>query len=149
MKRGISLVVLVITIIVSTILVGVIVINATDAISGADKMNLQSDISQLEILMSTYKIRKNGVIDFETVNVDLSNFDEFKLQQFEGETIVDNLVSLYIIDLEKIDAENVSYGKLEEGEKDRYLYSITTGKVYYEQGLIVDGNTYYYVQNEE
>ena len=33
----------------------------------------------------------------------------------------------------------------EKGEKDRYLYSSKTGKVYYEKGLQTDDGVYYYV----
>lgn len=149
MKKGISLIVLVITIIVLTILAGVVIFNTENTMSNAEKSKLKIDIVNLESLMSTYKLRKNGNIKFQTTEFDTSALNSTELQQFDGETISNNKVKLYIIEFEEIDAENVNYGNLVNGSKDRYLYSIDTGKVYYEQGLEIDNITYYHVENGE
>lgn len=149
MKKGISLIVLIITIIVLVILSGIVVINSNVMLVNADKHKLQIDISQLESLMNTYKIRKNGNISFEKVEFNVSSLSAIELGQFEGETIVNNKVTLYVIDLLEIDAEAVNYGNLKQGPNDRYLYSIETGKVYYEKGLKIDNVKYYYVENGE
>lgn len=149
MKKGISLVVLVITVIVIGILTGVIIYSSGNAVANTEKAKLQIDIVQLEALMNTYKIRKNGNIGFETVNFNTSNLNSTELEQFEGETITNNTVQLYVIDLYEIDAEAVNYGDLKLGSTDRYLYSSVTGKVYYEKGLEIDNITYHYVENGE
>ena len=149
MKKGVSMIVLIITIIVMIILTGVIVITSSSTIVGTEKYKLQIDIAQIETLMNTYKIRKNGNISFDKVIFDTSILSEQEITQFEGETIVDNNIELYVVDLLEIDAEQSNYGNLKLGPKDRYLYSITTGKVYYEQGLKIDDITYYYVENGE
>ena len=147
MKKGISLIVLAITIIVMIILLGVIVITSSPTVASTEKYRLQMDISQLETLMNTYRIRKNGKITFETVLFDTSYLSLQELQQFEGETIEDNNIKLYVVDLKEIDAEQVNYGNLKQGATDRYLYSLKTGRVYYEQGLKVEDITYYYVED--
>lgn len=149
MKKGISLVVLLITIIILVILTGIITISSTSTLANVDKTKLQVDIAQLETLMNTYKIRKNGNIDFVSIAFSTSNLSSIELQQFAGEAIENDKVNLYVIDLYEIDAEEVNYGNLKLGDKDRYLYSINTGKVYYEQGLTIDNTTYYYVANGE
>lgn len=149
MNKGISLIVLIITIIIMVIIAGVIVVNSSSTISNTGKYQLQIDIAQLESLMNTYKIRKNGNINFETVEFNTLNLNSTELKQFDGETITDNIVELYVIDLYEIDAETVNYGNLKNGPTDRYLYSIETGKVYYEQGLEVNDTTYYYVEDGE
>lgn len=149
MKKGISLVILVITIIILIILTGVIIIRSSSAIVNTEKHKLQIDIAQLEALMNTYKIRKNGNIPFDVVELYTAYISSEELLQFEGENIVDNKIKLYVIELAEIDAEQVNYGNLKLGVKDRYLYSIDTGKVYYEQGLQVDNTTYYYVESGE
>lgn len=149
MKKGISLIVLIITVIVMIILTTVIVVSSSQTITTTDRYKLQIDIAQLEALMNTYKIRKNGNLDFETVGFDTTNLTSEELKQFEGEAIINSKIQLYIIDLYEIDAEEVNYGNLKQGATDRYLYSINTGKVYYEQGLDVNGITYYYVENGE
>lgn len=147
MKKGISLIVLAVTIIILVILAGVAVVKSTPILTNVDKAKLQTDIAQLEALMNTYKIRKNGNIGFEVVEFNTSGLTTTELQQFSGETITSSKISLYVIDLLEIDAQAVNYGNLELGTKDRYLYSDVTGKVYYEQGLEVEDITYYYVEN--
>lgn len=149
MKKGISLVVLIITIIVLAILMGIIIFNTENTMANTEKSKLKIDIVQLESLMNTYKLRKNGNIKFAIIDFDTSNLNSVELKQFDGETIDNNKIQLYIIELEEIDAENVNYGNLKYGNKDRYLYSLDTGKVYYEQGLKIDNITYYHMENGE
>lgn len=149
MKKGISLIMLVLTVIILTILAGVIIINSTGTIISADKSKLHADISQLEVLMNIYKTRKNGTINFEIVQFDTTQLSTNELKQFEGENIVDNRVYLYVIELYEIDAEETNYGNTKLGSDDRYLYSNITGKVYYERGLVADDITYYYIENGE
>lgn len=147
MKKGISLIILAVTIILLVILAGVVVVKSTPILINVDKAKLQTDIAQLEALMNTYRIRKNGNIGFEVVEFNTSGLTTTVLQQFSGETITSNKISLYVIDLLEIDAQEVNYGNLELGAKDRYLYSFVTGKVYYEQGLETEDTIYYYVTN--
>jgi len=146
-KKGISLMYLVITIVVLTILASIIIINTQYMFVNTERAKLQIDISQVEALMDTYKIRNNGNINFPTVAFDISNLSTAELEQFDGETIVDEKIFLYIVDLEAIDGESSNFGNLELGSKDRYLYSLTTGKVYYEQGIEIDGTMYYYIKD--
>ena len=86
---------------------------------------------------------------FETVEFNTADLSSAELEQFAGETIVNNTIELYVIDLYEIDAEAVNYGNLQNGSTDRYLYSINTGKVYYEKGLETEEGTYYYVVDGE
>jgi len=146
-KKGVSLIVLIITIIIMITLTGVVIINYNNAIGNTAKTQLQLDIVQLESLMNTYRIRKNGNIGFETVKFNTANLSSLELEQFEGENIVSGIIELYIIDLYAIDAEAVNYGNSKKGVTDRYLYSMTTGKVYYEHGLLDQDRTYYHIEN--
>ncbi len=149
MKKGISLIVLIITVTVLVILAGVVVVNTSGMFVNMELSKLQIDIAQLETLMNTYKIRHNGDIDFATVQFNLSSLSSEERLQFEGENVVDNKVSLYVVNLQEIDAEAINYGNLEQGINDRYLYSVTTGKVYYELGLKSDDIRYYYTKSGE
>lgn len=139
-KKGISLIVLVITIIVILILTGLVVVNGKDAYVEAQKTTLKTEIAQIETLTKNYYTRRSGNLDFVTIELTVPSA---YIEQFEGESIVSSKVTMYVIDLNKIDAEEVTYGNLEDGENDRYLYSTTTGKVYYEKGLDIDGKIYY------
>ena len=145
MRRGVSLIVLVITITIIVTLTGVVVINSNRAVGNTAITQLQLDIAQLENLMNTYKIRKNGNIGFEIVQFNTANLTQSQLEQFQGEVIRNNVIELYVIDLYEIDANAVNYGNLKSGANDRYVYSLNTGKVYYEKGLVMDDVVYYYV----
>ena len=147
MKRGISLIVLSITVILLVIITGVVVINSEYLVADTSVSQLTTDISQIQYLMQIYNKRKSGNIGFETATFDTSKLSDKELQQFSGENIVDNKINLYIIDLFEIDAETVNLGNQENGPADRYLYSNTTGKVYYEQGIKMDEQTYYYIES--
>lgn len=149
MKKGISLVVLILTIIIMVILAGIVVVNATGMFVDMELTKLKIDIAQLESLMNTYKIRVDGNINFPKTQLDLSKLSSDELLQFKGENIANNKVELYVIDLEDIDAEAVNFGNLKDGVSDRYLYSIITGRVYYELGLESDGIRYYHIKNGE
>lgn len=149
MKKGISLISLIITIIALIIVAGVIIINADYMIVNGDSAKLQTDIAQLESLMNVYKTRNSGNINFATTDFDVSKLSTTELQQFVGENIENNKIELYVIDLYEIDALNPSFGNLSGGNTDRYLYSITTGKVYYEMGIMIDGVRYYYINDGE
>jgi len=145
MKKGISLIVLVITIIVMIIITGVVVISGSSSLVETTKAQLETDIAQLESLMKIYARRTSNNLGFESVEFDTTTLTAAEKSQFEGETITDNKITLYVIDLAAIDAEAVNYGNLNDGQNDRYLYSITTGKVYYEKGLNVDNVNYYHI----
>lgn len=149
MKKGISIVSIVIAVIILIILAGIIIINTDSVFSDTSKVKLRTDISQLEALMRIYKTRKNGVINFNTVDFDTTTLSAEELEQFSGESIIDGKIKLYVIDLFEIDAEGVNYGNLKAGEKDRYLYSNITDKVYYEHGLPTNNITYYYMKDGE
>ena len=149
MKSGVSLVVLIITIIIMSILAGIAVANMNPIITNTEMDRLQMEIAQIEALMNIYIVRKNGIITFDTVELDVSSLSNEELRQFSGETITDKKVTLFVIDLLEIDAEEVIFGNLKLGPRDRYLYSNTTGKVYYEYGLEIGEITYYYVENGE
>ena len=146
MKKGISLIILIVTIVIMVILIGVVVIQGSNVLKGTQTNKLSIDISVLEGLMKTYITRKSGNIDFQTTTVNISSMTINEKAQFAGENVQDDEILLYIIEYEKIDAESLNYGNLEKGVKDRYLYSISTGKVYYELGLTENNTTYYYVK---
>lgn len=141
-KEGISLIILVITIIVMFIILGVVVINGDAIFGSTKKTKFFAEVEQVQSLMRTYVTRKGNIGAFETTTFDTSELTEDEKAQFNGETLQDDIVTLYVINLAEIDAEETNYGKGTDA-LDRYLYSETTKRVYYEKGLTVDQFTYY------
>ena len=145
-KKGVTLTMLAIILVLMSIILTVIVINGSDSYNSANKLKLQTEISQIEILVENY-IKRNSGINFASVELDTFSYTAEQLKQFEGENIVDNKIQLYVVELDKIDAKEVAYGAGKNGSTDRYLYSATTKKVYYEQGIKIDEVTYHRIGN--
>jgi len=89
-------------------------------------------------------MRNSGNIDFDEITVDLTTINSKYLNQFDGEKVTNNMINMYVIDLEKIGVENTTYGiELEEG--DVYLFSKETNTVYYKKGFETEKHVYYKV----
>jgi len=141
-KHGVTITMLVIIVVIMATLLTIVTINGTEIYNDAQKTKLQSEINQLEILVQNYLMR-NPNYNWSEVEIDLSEYSDNEKEQFNGENIVDDKIVLYVIDLLAIDAEETSYGSGSLGEKDRYLYSKNTKKIYYELGRTIGDNKYY------
>ena len=147
-KRGVTLVTLSIIGAVMAILVAAVIPTAYNTHNEVKKTKFQTEISQIEVLVANY-IRRNSGNDLTSYEWETTTLPGFDTEQFDGEIITDNKITMYIVDLKKIDAEEVNYGMLENGITDRYLYSEQTGHVYYEKGENFGGKIYYRVPELE
>lgn len=145
MKRGITLVVLVITIITMLILTGVITISALDIVTratintfGVEIVNIQNAVSEYYYRHEEYPTRGDYVLDITTIESD-------SLSQFDIETITDNKINLKIADLSLIGITDTEFGSGDG--TDVYVLSEATGRVYYVQGARYEGTTYYTMVN--
>ena len=153
-KKGISMIVLLITIAVFLILVTVVTISSNKILNNTKKKQFAREIYEVQNLVDKYKYEKEEypytILDDntnESISIDIT--DEIK-NQFENENITeDNKVVLYSIDLNKIGAENITRGiKKDNNLKDVYAFSNKTGIVYYIDGYKVGNNTYYTLTDE-
>ena len=150
-KKGISLVVLLITIAVILILLTTITISADNVINNTKKRQFAKEIYEVQNLVDKYKLENNDypyiIEDDEkkTITINVENL----LEIFGSEDITDNTVTLYPINLSKAGVENLSRGiQKNNNENDVYAFSNTTGKVYYVKGYKVGDNTYYTLNDE-
>ena len=153
-KKGISMIVLLITIAVFLILVTVVTISSNKILNNTKKKQFAREIYEVQNLVDKYKYEKEEypytILDDntnESISIDIT--DEIK-NQFENENITeDNKVVLYSIDLNKIGAENITRGiKKDNNLNDIYAFSNKTGIVYYIDGYKVGNNTYYTLTDE-
>ena len=153
-KKGISMIVLLITIAVFLILVTVVTISSNKILNNTKKKQFAREIYEVQNLVDKYKYEKEEypytILDDntnESISIDIT--DEIK-NQFENENITeDNKVVLYSIDLNKIGAENITRGiKNNNNLNDIYAFSNKTGIVYYTDGYKVGNNTYYTLTDE-
>lgn len=142
-SNGVSMMVVVITVIVMSILVGIITISGSSIINSTNKSKFESEVIQIQSLIKTYKARQNGQVDFEEVTISFNNLTDKEKIQYSQEAQVGGEIVLYEVDLNKIDASEVNYGTKSTGPKDRYLFSLETNKVYYEKGVIIGNEVYH------
>lgn len=150
-KKGISLIVLLITIAVILILLTTITFSAGNIISNTKKRQFAKEIYEVQNLVDKYKYENDDypyIIEKDekkVININGENIDE----QFVGEDSINNTVTLYPIDLYKAGVQNLSRGtKKDNNENDVYAFSDKTGKLYYVKGYKVGRYTYYTLTNE-
>lgn len=145
MKKGISLVTLLVTIAVIITLVSTVVITGTSINNKAKKVKFASELSYVEEMLKSYFNTKGEypILDediFSTENIS----EDILLEQFSDEDIIDNKVKLYQIDFSKLGSSDLTIGDKDYDNSDSvYLFSKMTGKVYYKKGYKVGKNIYY------
>lgn len=150
-KKGISLIVLLITIAVILILLTAITFSADTLISNTKKRQFAKEIYEVQKVVDKYKYENDDypyIIENDekkVFNINVENIDE----QFVDEEIINNTITLYPIELSKAGVQNLSRGtKNDNNENDVYTFSDKTGKVYYVKGFKVGRDTYYTLTNE-
>lgn len=141
-KRGVSLIGVLIVLVVMSILVGIISISMDGTLDNTYKREFIREYKLVKACTNDYVMRNSGVIDFVETELDLSTIPNKYLSQFEGETIVNNKIAMYIIDLEKVGVSNPTYGTASD-ENDIYLLSKNKLNVYYKEGFEDNGTIYY------
>ena len=145
-KRGISLIVLVITMIVITILSFVIVVSIEDYTKSALLATFAEELREIGDGVQAYYL-KNGeypiVEDVVYTKADLLNISQDS-QELQNEMNINNDISneYYKIDLEKVSENTSLYGK-EKYENDFYVLSISNNIVYYPLGIYVGDEVYF------
>ncbi len=142
-KQGITITVMVITIVILVILAGTITFAMYSTIKYSTLSAWANEILYIQDVVDE-ELNSTSDTDFAAGNIilDISDvvIDE---NQFDGETIIqDNTITLKILDLSKLGISNTNYGNLETSN-DVYAFSEETGRVYYAQGIEVDGKMYY------
>lgn len=146
MKKGISLVALMITIAVIFTLVSTIVLTGTNVYNNTKKVKFATEISYIEELVKTYKINNNGQLPISKVlYFDVSNISNSDItEQFNNEIINNNKISLVKIDFDKLNPKELFFQNLNDSTSDAVYYiSLSTGKVYYMNGLKIGNKVFY------
>lgn len=112
----------------------------------AQKRELALDYYLMTQAIEDYRFRTGSLPKGSEVQITIPNVGR---EQFEGEPGFDEgKVEVYYIDYNKLSTEKLIRGMQKEGIDDRYVYSDWTNKLYYLQGVTIEGNTYYTLTNE-
>ena len=153
-KKGISMIALLITIAVFLILLTVITISSDKIINNTKKKQFAREIYEVQNLVDKYKYEKEEypytILDDNTKESMSIDITDDLTDQFDNEGVKEgDKVELYTIDLNKIGAENITRGiKKDNNLKDVYAFSEKTGIVYYIKGYKVGKNVYYTLTDE-
>ncbi len=143
MKRGISLVALMSTVVILLVLVSSITVTGVSTMNKANMMSFATELKMIQDSLNSYNIKSDGALPIkDAVIIDLSKVNSKDIVQFDGENIVDNKVTMYEIDYDKLDISSLKHG-INKQENDIYVYSKDTGDVYYAKGNQIGGNTYF------
>ena len=153
-KSGVSYVVVIISIMIFLILLSIITISSNRIINNTKKKQFAKEIYEIQNLVDKYKYENEElpytVLDDNTKESILLEITDNIKNQFKNEDITeDNKIVLYLVDLNKIGAENITKGtRKDKNSNDVYVFSNKTGIVYYAKGYRV-GNNIYYTLTEE
>lgn len=151
MKKGITAVSVSIMVVIIITLLGTITVASYNSIQNAKKITFSLEISNIQEKFDRYmKMAEEGDYPVLTnsYNISISNVSEKAKEQFEGENVdSNNQLTVYELDLAAIDIEDTQYGN-KETEKDVYVISKNTNKVYYLEGVKLKDNTYYTLTEE-
>lgn len=143
-NKGMTLITIIVAIVVMILLLSTIVISAKGIFDDTKKKQFARELDLVQSSWNTYLARNSGKIDtLQFVDLNITTLVPGSEEQFKSEYKPGGIIHLAIIDLYDIDVENITYGNGTDGLQDRYLVSLTTGKVYYEKGLTIGGQTYY------
>lgn len=153
-EKGVSLLVLVITIIIMLILTNMLIYNATDSIHIRNLNNLYNDISTLRENINDF-YNKYGQIPAKVKYTNINNLSEVLSSK-------NDIGDFYVIDLEAMDGITLNYGKDYEKVKndienvnnytDLYIINYNSHNIFYVAGIAIKENKtvkYYYTDYTE
>lgn len=148
MKKGVSLITLIITVIILATLITTVTISGFAMYNNSLKTSLASELSIIKLAVDNYYDKTGEYPANRSVQVDLSLVSENSKSQFLSENIVDNKIVLQEIDYNILNLKSLKYGLGTNGDNDIYAVSETTGIVYYVKGVTIGNYTYYTLDEE-
>jgi len=144
MKKGITLLALVATMVIISILLTTVTISGIATVNNAKKMTFGSEISLIQESVDAYNAKNNGEFPISnSIQLDISGVTANSKSQFDGETITGNKVVVYEVDYKILGITSLKYGLGKNGPEDMYVVSKDTKKIYYAKGIPVGNKTYY------
>lgn len=148
-KKGISLMVLMVTIAVMTMLLTTATVAGVKSMERTKKMKFASELAFVKESVDSYILNNNKEYPVSnTIILDISKVSGGSIDQFNGEIISNNKVNLYEIDVNLLGKIDTVYGKKSGGNDDVFAISKDTKKIYYIRGLKVSSVTYYTLNDE-
>ena len=112
----------------------------------AQKRDLASDFFGMEQAIKDYEFIHGSLpLGAEvTLEVPAVSSEQFAKEPYYSEGKLD----VYYVDYNKLNTKKLYRGMQKNGINDRYVYSKWTNRLYYLDGVTIDGVTYYTLNNE-
>lgn len=150
MKKGITLAVLSVVILIMVIFTTAVATTGSMALNNSKKLKFAAEIALVQEMVDEYVSEQNGEYPVRaSFEVNLSNVTTNSITQFDNEPKNSNSITLYEIDFSLMGKADLVYGTKKHGDaKDVYAVSQETGIVYYIKGVKVSKITYYTLTND-
>lgn len=144
MKKGFSLIALMMTITIIMILLSTATFSIISTTNMSKKNNFATEINMVQEAVNAYYTSNNVYPSSDIVIVDIGLLSNDQKEQFtkNDEDVISDKVNLSKIDYTKIDITNLKYGNLST-PNDMYAVSEKTGVVYYVKGIVIGDTTFY------
>jgi competence protein ComGC len=144
MKKGITLLALVATIVIISILLTTVTVSGIATMNNAKKMTFAAEVSLLQESVDSYSAKNNGEYPIsDSIQLDLTGVTTDSKTQFAGEVITGDKIVVYAIDYKLLGITSLKNGLSANGPEDIYVVSKDTKRVYYAKGIPVGSKTYY------
>ncbi|MEG2310417.1 MAG: hypothetical protein RSB76_00325 [Clostridia bacterium] len=149
-QKGVSLLVLCITIVIMLILSTTIILSYSSIHASTLKKEFAKEIYSIQKVIEQYKFMNNIFPVTNDIDIDLSTLDAVAKTQFSNEDKYDTgTITLKKIDLVEAGVENVKRGTMVNSDlNDIYVFSPKTHKVYYLKGENISKQIYYTLTDE-
>lgn len=144
MKKGLSLIALVASLVIMFLLATTVIISFNSIETDTKKKEFGKEVFLVSQLVKDYKFMNSTYPLNNDISVNLNDILDVSRSQFSSETgYSTNTIVLKEIDLKKANVSDIVRGTKKYGESDIYLFSELTKKVYYLKGEKI-GDTKYY-----
>lgn len=149
-KKGITLAVLVVTIIITMILVSAIVVSYDSIKNSTKKKEFAKEIYSIQNLVDAYKFKNEKYPVTTNVTFSIATIEnEDKIQFINEPGYSSNEVVFRVIDLYEVGIESTTRGTQKNANtNDMYVVSENTGKVFYLKGEEIGDKVYYTLSDE-
>ena len=145
-KKGISVIALIASITIIIILLSTVIVSGFNTVNNSRKISFGTEVYMLQTAVDAYYTKNGGIYPTKDAKIITFNgmTNEIKSQFVKNnDEIIDNKITLYEIDYDKIDIEDLKHGTGKDGANDIYVLSQKSGKVYYAKGIKIGSGMYY------
>lgn len=140
MKKGVSLMTVIIAVSVMIILVSSVSVIGSSAISSANFEEYKSKVERVADEINIY-INENGTLPITNQSVSINSLGKEFLEAAKEKNDLSN--KFYVVDISKLNDYSIENGKGNLNDKDVFLIAENSNNVYYLKGFKYKGKVYF------